>query len=196
MANDVYQLQLLWDMAGEFAENVIHLEANRANSITPDVDAGEATQGFIANVQALLLDAVPDTVTLLGYKCKRINNGGGPTITNPATAAIGTRTGDLLPSNVAPCLSVPISTGTRFVNAKFFLPGAINSDLVKNVIQAGLEAAMIAFMESLQSGFTEGGITFAYGIFRRALAVFLPAIFTPNVAQVIGSQRRRRLPVM
>ena len=194
MANVVYQLIVVGQSAGQFFENVLHFK----NGLTSDPDPTTAAQnlidGFIQNVQDSLLDCMCLDSSITGFKAKRVNNGGSPTIAFPQTPAPGTVSGTSATSATASLIVVPFIRTGKFYSGKIFVPGLSESVLAGNVISAPQRVNLDLFTGALET-FTESPNTWDYVIWSKTVSLpFSPYDFT--VSAKVGIQRRRLRPVM
>jgi len=194
MANDVHQLIIAGRSGGEFWETVQHYANDTTASANPVTDSQSLIDGFINNVQEFVLAAMSASTTIFGYKAKRVNNGGGPTVINPTVETPGEQAGDQLPAANAYCLTTRYSDGTNWRAGKWFLPGIPEAYTTGNGYTAPAIAA-IADIVIANSGFTESPRTWAYGTWSATGGVFYPPTYV-NLSPKIGIQRRRLLPVL
>src|SRR4051812_858316 len=105
MAADVYQLILQGDIGGEFFENVMNFESSVTGSTQPLQMANNLVAGWILAAENDFAACLPNDTLITGYKCKRINNTGGPTYMAPQTPVSGGRPAASLVSSLAPLIT-------------------------------------------------------------------------------------------
>lgn len=194
MANDVYQLIVLGQSAGQFFENVLHFKNAATSDPDPVTAATNLIAAFKASAQAELADCMSTDSSLTGHKCRRINNGGSPTIAVPQTAVPGTVTGTSATSATASLLLVPFQRTGKFYTGKVFIPGLSEAELAGNVISGGQRSAVETFAGAMET-FTSSPYTWDFVIWSRTVSLpFLPFDF--SVSTKVGIQRRRLKPVM
>lgn len=195
MANDIYSLQMYYRFGGQPGMNVLHMESPLTSSTQPDDDARELIEGWIADIQDDWLACLCAGVTLIGYKARRVNNGGGPTVTQPISGAVGTRTGFFSAGAIGPCIVVGYNTGTRWRSGRIFLPCVSESDIETDVFSAGLLTALDTMCVHLTDSpmFTTADGAWEYGIWSSVHETFSEAE-TAGVSGKPGVQNRRMKP--
>jgi hypothetical protein len=195
MANDVYQLTILGTSGGEFYETVQNFQSQVASSTTPMTSAENMIAGWQAHLESDYLDCLPDSVFISGYKCKRINNGGGPTVMTPITPVPGTRPNPTTVACIGPCIVSLYPHAGKWSAGKWFLPGVSTDDVMNNALDPALVGVVNNFISSLSGAIAGGTDTFNFVVWSRKFT--LP--FVPSEVEVslkIGVQRRRLRPVM
>lgn len=195
MANDVYQLTIVGQSAGQFFENVLHFKNGSTNDPDPVAAASSLIEGFVNTLQDSLLDCMCVDTSITGYKAKRVNNGGGPTVAEPQISVPGTVSGTSATSATASLLLVPFVRSAKFYTGKMFIPGLSESMLAGNVISPTLVTLLDTFSNNLASAFTSSPYSWDYVIWSRTVSLpFVP--FDINVSAKVGIQRRRLKPLM
>jgi len=194
----VYQLVILGTCAGEFWETVQHWEGNLASGADPVGAASALISGFVATPQATMLELMAADTFITGYKCKRVNNGGSPTVLLPQTPVAGSAAGTSATS--ATCCTIiswfqhTIGSVTKFKTGRWFIPGLPESELVGNHLSAGQISALAAFISDF-STISSSPYTFPFGTWSPTYTLmFHPTYIAPS--NKIGIQRRRLLPVL
>ena len=156
--NDVYKFMIAFATAGEFWMNVLHFQNSQTSSSTPEADAGACVTGFVGSCQAALLSVLSVDTTLLGYKCARINNTGGPSYVQPAPS--GTTGGLSTPvdnSRVAALFTLDYynaeGTPPRWRVGKMFLGGVSGTYMVSNSWTTPAITAYKAYLATIEAGF-------------------------------------------
>lgn len=194
MARDTYRLVIGGVSGGEFWESVQHFESGVTNSTDPLTDASNCVTMWRDNLENSFLDCVPSAVTIVGYKCARVNNGGGPTFMAPVGPLSGARTGTLANSCLGPCLVSPFDNTVRWSAGKWFLPGVTQTDLTSNHFSSALLALVATFATALANTYTEG-TTWDFCIYSKKLsAPIIP--FDIEISLKAGVQKRRLTPVV
>lgn len=201
MAGDVHQLNIIGNVGGEYVENVLHFYSGiLASSATPELDAQDLINTWIADVQALYLACCPSDYSLGGYKAKRVNNTGGPTFVAPvsvltpgtyATAVAATGVGPLITGNYYDAGAVKPSWRTT----RIFLPGQPLGSLVDDEWQAPMPARVASMCSVLNMTLSTGPNQWAYAAWSRAHAVDY-VIVGMELSFLVGTQRRRYKPVI
>lgn len=201
MAADTYEVSFLGGICGQPVANVLHFTGAATSDPNP-IPACEALLTLIGDgtgagsYSKLYLDCLPVNYTLLGTRCRRINNGGGPKVANVFTPAVGTRTGDSDVSGIGPVglwhgnfLAGPWRTG------KIFFPGVSTLDVQNNSFTTSLKTAILAFIELWEVPLGAG-----------PLGPFIQVIWSPknsepvtileeSISLKVGTQRRRYVPL-
>jgi hypothetical protein len=166
MAFDCYQMLIGANLAGQPCENVIHFVTDDSDNPNPQIVNNNVYDMWVADFETPWLDCLPDNYSLIGYKIKRVNNGGGPAlvkVSNPPGA--GTRGANADESAVGPVIISSFNNGEHWRTGKIFLPGVATGDIVLNVFQAALVTAIDALITELEGTHVQGGITFSFAIY-------------------------------
>lgn len=150
MASDIYALQLYFAVAQQPAMIVWHFR-NKETEVasSPDNDCRAIITSMVSTIEPALLGCIPESVTLNGYKCRRVNNSGGMTVSLPRSQA-GTRTGTFSSSAIGPCLIWGYQkAGGGWAAGRTFLPGCSEADIDHNVFIAGLRTNITALIVAL-----------------------------------------------
>ena len=194
MANDVYMLIMQGTCAGEFWETVQHYESNTSGAPNPVAVASNLIAGFQGQVQPDVLAIMADDTEITGYKAKRVNNGGSPTVMLPITPIAGSVAGTSCTSATASCIVSSFSHAGKFHTGRWFIPGLPEGDLAGNTFSAGHIAACATLVVD-NATFTNGGATFTYGVWSPKFSLFFVPAYVA-LSPKPGIQRRRLLPVM
>ena len=197
MANDVFQVNVIGSVAGEYVENVWHFVSSVANSGTPGADAEAMLNALQTSVQTPYLDCLSDDFELGGYKSKRVNNTGGPTAVLLAAGAPGTGGAPSVVSGEGGLITFgyfsSLSAKPRWRTTRIFTPGVYLGAIVGNVLSAPYLARLQVFADALNTGFAAGGATYLYCGYQRASG-HPYTVNAPQVSSLIGTQRRRYKP--
>lgn len=198
MANDVYQLTMIGTCAGEFWETVQHWEGNLAMGADPVGAADSLITGFIAGCQAELIGLMAEDTFITGYKAKRVNNGGSPTVLHPQSPVAGDVSGTSATSGTAICIvswfQHTVGSITKFKTGRWFLPGLPETNLVGNHLTGGAITDVGTFITAM-STLSSSPYTFTYGTWsQKFTTMFHPTYIAPS--NKVGIQRRRLLPVL
>lgn len=194
MAKDTYQLVAVGQTGSEYWEFVQHFMSGLTNGTDPVGDAAACISSWRDSLESLFMACLPAAVTITGYKCKRINNSGGPTAMLPITPVAGTKGGTLATGCVGPCLVSPFDDTERWSAGKFFLPGVAQADITSNHFSSGLLTVVQDFIAELVLQHTVG-TTWDFVIWsRKLLAPIIP--FDVEISLKAGVQKRRLTPVV
>jgi len=195
MADDVHSFNIFYDVGGQPAMNALHFACELEASTTPQVDSQELIAAFRDDAEDLWKACIPEGVTILGYKARRINNGGGPTVVLPRGIP-GGRTGDFSASSIGPCLIWSYFSGVKWRTGRTFLPAISEDDISLNLIDAGLLTpidALIAFLIGFTVFSTSHAISWEFGVYQPTTETFSDAAAGVCSGRP-GTQRRRMLP--
>lgn len=76
-ASDVFQMSIVYTAGGQYMESVTHFLSSLTDSTHPQADALSLATAWHSSVESDMLGCWYSDVTLLGYRSKRVNNGGG-----------------------------------------------------------------------------------------------------------------------
>src|SRR5258708_7185772 len=102
MANDVLEFSIVGSVAGEPTEVILHFEGDAANAADPTTLAEQAIPAIQTVWETDFVAALPDDYTLIGYKARRVNNTGGPTVALPVPGVTGGRGANSVSSGQGP----------------------------------------------------------------------------------------------
>jgi hypothetical protein len=202
MANDVMQFHVVGSVAGEPTEIIsAFITDNAAHAPDPTLSAAALIVIWQTNNEANLMAALPDDYVLHGYKARRINNTGGPTAVLPVPGVNGGRGANSVSSGQGPVVLIDyfdnVGVPNRWRTGRMFLPGIAAGDLVENVIQAALTAAVQTFIDTVKqaTGADGNGDNWTPVIWsRKHSQTFAPMAW--GQSGVIGTQRRRLHPAL
>lgn len=197
MASDIIQLQVHYQIGPQPGMNVFHFRnTSSVEDPDPDTEAAHLHDGFRAQVEPALLDCIPEATAILGYKIRRVNNGGGPTVIAPIGVVNGTRPGEFSAGSVGPCLIWAYHKfGGGWATGRTFLPGVAESDLDLNLFQAGLITEIANFFEIMLAvpTITIDTYDFEFGIYSPTHGAF-SGIEVASLSGRPGTQRGRLKP--
>jgi len=197
MALSVYQLTILGNLGGQFVENLVHVESDtETGTENPVSHAQAAIIAWRSAIESAFMDTLPTDYDLIGYKCKRVNNGGGPMVAQPVGSTPGTRTGVLVEQAAGPCVIFPYSHAGAFHTGRLFLAGVTATDCIDGAIQPALAGNVGVLAGLLNSTFDDGtGHAFNFVIWQRKFSLAIGPLLG-TVSLKVGIQRRRLTPVM
>lgn len=138
MAQDIYYLGIFYSIGPQPGMNVVHMQSPDTASTQPDAAADELIAGWIADIQTDWLLCLSESVKILGYKSRRVNNGGGPTVTVPITGGDGSRTPGFGASGIGPVTIIGYNTGVRWRTGRIFWPACAEDDIEENAFSGDL----------------------------------------------------------
>jgi hypothetical protein len=194
MANDVYEFIAQGTCAGQFWETVQHYQSNVDSSPDPVSQADNLITGFRTNVEAAMLDCLAGDVFITGYKSRRVNNGGSPTVMRPITPATGTVSGTSATSATSACIVSAFSHASKFHTGRWFLPGIPESELTGNSYSSTFIASA-GTLVGANASFSGGVNSYTFGVWSPKFSLFFVPAYV-SLSPKPGIQRRRLRPVM
>lgn len=200
MAVESYELVVSGTLAGQFVQNIFHVNVNNTTDLNPYLmaetilDAMDVTAGFVER----WLDCLPESYVITSLRARKILATGGPTairLAGALTATTGTRTGAISSAQVNPVV-VWITNIRPNKPGRTFMPGVSESDIDAMVYSSGLLTALDNFISTMAAPFTVGSVPddASFGIYRRSLSAS-DDIYAGRVSPTVGTQRRRLHPV-
>lgn len=201
MAVDLYSVVLFGGICGQPVNNVLHFNGSETGAANP-VQGGKDLNAYLGDgtgagtYTKLFLDCLPQNYTLLGLRARRINNGGGPTVTTTFTPIVGNRVGDSDVSGIGP---VGLYHGTPglgvWITGKIFFPGVSNADIANNSFVDALRDAIGDFLDlSLSAAGPGPNGPWQQQINHQADNTAIN-ILDYSVSKKVGTQRRRYVPI-
>ena len=128
MAAHTYRLTISYNSAGQFAQNVLHYRFEDSGFATTVAAANGLISAWDTHCTAQLKDALSVHTQILSYKARLVvTHGGFEAVKVGVSTDIGTRTGDLSASGLAPLIRF-ITNNTPVVTGRMFLPGVSDDD--------------------------------------------------------------------
>lgn len=200
MANEAYELVISGTLAGQFVQNVLHVNVANTSDDPPYEIAGDIIDTLDATIglTAAWCDILPTDYALTSIRCRRVLVTGGPTAIRLGSALAedaGQRTGTIQSAQVNPVI-VLLTTLRPNRPGRIFVPGISEADLDAMVYVSGYVLAVDALIVLIHTGFTldNAGYSASFGILRRAIASS-DDIMGGRLSPLIGTQRRRLRPV-
>ena len=129
MPNDIHELTIVASVADQFVENVLHFQNNVAASTQPGTDSASLIAAFQADVEPTWLACLADDYGLQGYRCKRVNNSGGPSVIVPRSGVPGSFGTNSVTSGQGACIIssykyIPSIGSDKYRTGRIFMPGS------------------------------------------------------------------------
>lgn len=200
MPTEAYELVVSGVLAGQFVQNVMHVNVDNSGSTAPYAVSQDILGSLVSVVDfwTLWCNALPADYRITSVRCKRVLATGGPTAIMLAAdlgSSIGARTGSIQTAQVNPLL-IFITTIRPNRPGRVFLPGLSETDCDDMVYTSGLLSAFAALIAGFVNVFVLDTLTYnaSFGIYRRAQSAS-DDITAGRVSPLIGTQRRRLKPV-
>jgi hypothetical protein len=200
MANEAYELTLSGILAGQFVQNVLHVNVNNVSVINPYTEAEDILGSLdsVIDFFTVWCNALPADYRITSARCRRVLADGGPTaimLAGSMATSVGARTGSIQAAQVNPVL-VWLTTLRPNLPGKTFMPGLSETDCDDMVYTLGLTQKFDLLIAAIVAGFTLAGSGDAasFGIFRRVLGAS-DDIMAGRISPLVGTQRRRLRPV-
>lgn len=199
MANDVYEVRQIWDVAGEYAENVFHMQGAIPNSTTPADDASDLLTALDTATAGSLIPCIGDDTILVGYSARRVNNTGGPSAWN-LTHHTGTGGSTSLPPSNGYLITAPYydpdAATPRWRTSRMFIPGVPEDFYVAPNFTAGAISGISAYISAALEGVGAGPEgPWVYGAWSRRSSKFY-TVTNPELQLLVGTIRKRLHPIL
>jgi hypothetical protein len=202
MPNDIHELTIVASVADQFVENVLHFQNNVAASTQPGTDSASLIAAFQADVEPTWLACLADDYGLQGYRCKRVNNSGGPSVIVPRSGVPGSFGTNSVTSGQGACIIssykyIPSIGSDKYRTGRIFMPAIAESAIEENELQPGFITALQALCDLLAAELADG-LESTYGVYSRQTLSTVP-FYVPDViypSSHIATQRRRLRPVL
>lgn len=195
------QLRLIWALGGQlYALNVMGVVANAVpitqaltNTIGTAIKSGLTSSGHGANLST--------TVTLANIGLRDIRTANTAEYLDSGAAVAGSLATDLLPPQVALCITLRTAQAGRSYRGRVYLPGYVEqSSTVGGVVLPASIAPSVAFVAAVQSALVTSGMQL--GVLSRPAPDATPprAGFITQVTSIVcrdavwDTQRRRAVP--
>jgi len=200
MGVETYELVISGKIAGQFVQNVLHLNLDN----TADTDPFTVANALLTKMNtatefsALWCDCLPEDYTMTSQRCRRITPTGGPTqifLQSSLYGTSGTRSGNVDVTTSCP-LIIWLTSLRPSKTGRTYMPGVSENDIEEGVLEPSLLTALAAFGNKMKVGFTPASPAYLAGgsVYRRALNG-ADDISNFRVSPIIGNQRRRTHPV-
>jgi hypothetical protein len=200
MALETYELVVSGTLAGQFVQNIFHVNVNNVADDHPYTKALQVlnTLNGIGLFFAQWCNITPTSYLITSARCRRILSGGGPTailLSGSLIDSSGNRTGNISSAQVNPVL-VWITDPRPDKTGRTFVPGISETDIDAMVYIAAWITAVNIFITQITASFTllVSADAANFGVYRRILNVS-DSIDFGRISPVVGTQRRRLHPV-
>lgn len=156
-------VRLIWAQGGTpYAVNVygatksgaVTVDQNFANALSTSVKTEVAASGLFANIS--------NTVTHLSTSVRDISQPNRPEYTGNAAPTAGTDAGNLLPPQVAFCITLRTDLAGKSYRGRSYLPGfTVAHTTATGAATAGLQTNAIAFVNAVKAAMTANNLTMA-----------------------------------
>lgn len=201
MADDVYSVTFFGNVAGQPTNNVLHFANDQVAAANPILVANEIMDalgdGTVAGTYTKeYLDCLPDNFFFLGMKCRRVNNGGGPTVSRVLANVPGNRASSADVSGVGPVglYHAPLVGGV-WRTGKIFFPGVSIDDVSLNAFTGTLITAIQVFLALAEVALALATAGNAIQVVWSKLAADGLTILDTSNSLKVGTQRRRYVPL-
>jgi len=197
MADQIYSLVMSYNSSGQFAQNITHWRFDDAGYNSTHDAASALITAFEGSRKALLMGCLPNVVTLLSLKARRVTSSGGFEAVSVQTAGnVGTRVGGQTVTGISPCVvGYPANQSGR-KRARFFLPGIKDTDIVNGVFIASYKVAIAGAFATLFDPLTlaGGGGPVASYVIKFSSPALATIVSTWLLSDACGQIRRRQVP--
>lgn len=193
------QMRLIWAVGGQlYALNVMGVVANAVpitqaltNTIGTAIKSSFTSSGLNANIHS--------TVTLANIGLRDIRTANTAEFLDTGGAVAGTMTGDLLPPQIALCITLRTAQAGRSFRGRVYVPGFGEGQNTAAGVAQGATGA-VAFITAIKSNLITSGLDL--GVLSRPAPAAVPprAGFITTVTSIVArdlvwdTQRRRAVP--
>lgn len=197
MPTQTYRLTISYNSAGQFAQNVLHYDFDDSLFADTVKAAAALNNAFNVHCSGALKDALSTHTQILSYKSRKISAAGGFEAVLLGTGGdIGTRTGDLSASGIAPYVRF-ITNAIPPVSGRIFLPGVSDSDCIGGFLQAAYFTDLTTLAGVLDDNLTlvGGGAPTATPVVYSTQPIKISTpIHVAVPSPIVSTQRRRQRP--
>jgi len=197
MSQQTYRLTASYNAAGQFAQNVLHYRFDDGGFATTIAAANALIAAFDTHVTAQLKAALSVHTQILSYKARRVvQHGGFEAVKLGLTTDVGTRTGDLSASGLAPMIRFMVQPPPP-ISGRMFLPGVSDDDCDNSKVTPTYFTILTGLANLLDDTLTltGGGAPTAVPVLltRQPIVDSIP-ITLAVPASFLATQRRRQRP--
>lgn len=195
------EIDLAWISNGRIMKNTCFAEAPTSLAITPALADSITTALNSLFTSSGLVALQSSGGRGPAAQLRDVRDVGFPLVTGSVQGATGTGTTDLLPSQIAACLTVRTARAGRQFRGRMFIPGFVEiANDATNHMTAATKTALDAYAAGLPNALNQSGLQFS--VCHRPLYLTDGSIGTPgslqHVTQVVcrdnvwDTQRRRK----
>lgn len=197
MASNIYSLTLSWNIAGQFAANILHYVFDDGGySTTQDAAAALVTK-WDAISKTDWLAMLPNVTILLSAKARKATGSGGFEAAKPyPSSTLGTRVGEVSAAGINPCI-IHYPSQAQAGRGKTFLPGVRELDCKDGVFTAAFQSAIATHIPTAFSALTlagGGGPTAEFAIMKKTGSPRWFFVADSMLSDLVAQQRRRQRP--
>ena len=195
MATGLYRLDIRGNLAGQYRENVIHMQGVGITAVSPWNDAKEVLVAWNATFKSLWLDMLPPDYQLDAVVARQLGPVTGPyhIFDYQDGAEVGQAGTEAVSEQLCPCITLIPTLGVKSAG-RIFLPAVDKADYQLNVPTSGFKTRVTAFVNAMIAGVTFLSGTVSIGIYSRKLNT-MNNDSTYSLSPLVGYQRRRARPV-
>jgi hypothetical protein len=197
MATHVYTLVPSYNVAGQFAQNVMHWQFDDGGYGSTVAAANALINAFVSAGLTALRNILPTDVNILSFKSRRVTGGGGFEKVQPSVGSVpGLRSGITSASGIAPCIVFYPVDQVRS-RGRLFLPGLSESDASDGVYTSAYKTAVDTNVDTFTDDLTlaGGGAPTAQFVIFNPRSGVARVMSKHLLSDTIGTIRRRQLPV-
>lgn len=200
MPAEAYECIVSGILAGQFVQNVLHINVDNSGSSNPYAVAVDLLDTLNNDVDfwTAWTNALPADYRITSVRIKRVLVTGGPTaimLAGSLAASVGARTGSIQAAQVNPVI-VLLTTTRPNRPGRIFLPGISETDMDDMVYTSGIISEIEDLMDLLIANFTTTTLAYAANFaVRRTTTAASDDITAARLSPLVGTQRRRLRPV-
>jgi len=202
MATEVYAITVSGNLGGQFVQNVMHVGLDATTSRSAFANADDIIRTLIDtyDFQNVWLSILPVSYRWLSLRCRRVDPVHGATsiiLAPTGSGSLGARSGEVSSQAIAPVVDLFNSVAANRIG-KIFVPGISETDISLAVYTGAYTTVFDAQWKNyFNATYTQdlGTMDFNFGIFAKAKTPKFIATSDVRLSPLVGTQRRRLLPV-
>lgn len=196
MADSAYSLVLNWNVAGQFASTVLHLNFDDSGYSSTQTAALALINRWDTVNRAAILTMIPGAVSLISIKSRKVSTTGGfEAVKLITTSNVGTLAGPMTVAAIGPVI-ILIDTAETKLRGKVFLPGTSQNALAEGVWLSSFYSVVAAHVFLFQSSIVlaGGGTPTAHPcVYHRGSNTWSQTKIA-YLSSTVGTLRRRQRP--
>jgi hypothetical protein len=195
--DDVYQVEAIYNAAGEYAVNLFHVKEVSAGPTDPLAAAANVVNGFSAQFLTDILACLSADISVEGFRARRISPTGGPSAALLTPGNVGSVSGVSNCAGIGAVIKMYYQDviTTKWRTGRFTMPSSPIAYIEGNSLQPAYITPLVNFTEDLEEPFdgaTSG--TFQPGTWSKKSGGHFYDGTNWTISDKVGVQRRRLRP--
>lgn len=191
---DTYRMEIRVFAGVEGSTNVLHFQNTASEVEDPLGHAKDLVDIWVDELMPTYLAVLSEDSRVTSIRCRRVNNGGGPTYTRQFDAQAGTRPGQVGTAGVSAVGLVPVLKAASWRIAKIYFPALSKLDFEDDRVKEALVVAIGEFLTLLVGRQIGPLLNFSYVVWDSVQkSATATAADQWTTSPLIGVQRRRRI---